>query len=132
MDNTMENVFPKLEDLEVWRNCRELKNEIITVTKSFPDDERFRLKDQVVRASRSITNNIAEGYGRFNYQENIQFLRVSRGSIYECIDHLYCCLDENFISENKFKNLYDQCTKCLKLLNGYIRYLKNRKKELTI
>ncbi len=58
------------EDLDVWKRCRELKNIFIKLAKSFPKDERFRLTDQLVRAARSVTNNIAEGYGRFHYKEN--------------------------------------------------------------
>ena len=57
----------------------------------------------------SVTNNISEGYGRFHYQENIQFLRQSRGSLYECIDHLYVSLDEKYISLENFKVIYIEC-----------------------
>ena len=68
---------------------------------SFPKHEEYKLKDQLVRCLRSVTNNIAEGYGRFNYQENIQFCRISRGSLYEIIDHLIIAKEENYISENE-------------------------------
>ncbi|MCY7362739.1 MAG: four helix bundle protein [Ignavibacteria bacterium] len=74
-----------------------------------------------------MTNNIAEGYGRFHYQENIQFLRVSRGSLYECIDHLYCAIDIGYIDQEKFNLLKEHCTGCLKILNGYIKNLRNKK-----
>ncbi len=119
--------FPILEDLNVWKSCRELKKELSEVARGLPADEKYRLADQVIRASRSITNNIAEGYGRFHYQENIQYLRQSRGSLYECIDHLYCMIDDGYLSEEKFYSLKEDCTICLKLLNGYIKYLNNRK-----
>jgi four helix bundle protein len=119
--------FPELEDLNVWKYCRELKKKLTKVARGLPQDEKYRLTDQVIRASRSITNNIAEGYGRFHYQENIQYLRQSRGSLYECIDHLYCVKDDQYIPEEKFNILKENCQTCLKLLNGYIKYLKNRK-----
>jgi len=123
----METKFPVLEDLNVWKKCKELKNELSAIARGLPADEKYRLTDQILRASRSITNNIAEGYGRFHYQENIQFLRQSRGSLYECIDHLYCALDDGFINEDKFVLLKNNCTDCLKLLNGYLKYIKDRK-----
>ena len=120
---------PKLEDLETWNKCRELRINFKTFTDKLPVEEKFRLKDQIVRASRSITNNIAEGYGRFHFQENIQYLRQSRGSIYECVYHLYVSLDEGYLNKENFQKLYDECTICVKLINGYIRYLKTRKEN---
>lgn len=123
----LEENLPKLEDLNVWKNFRELKKELTKVARSLPPDEKYRLSDQLIRAARSITNNIAEGYGRYHYQENIQYLRQSRGSLYECIDHLYCTIDEGYIIEERFSLLKENCNACLKLLNGYIKYLRNRK-----
>lgn len=68
------------ETLEVWLKGRELRNKTSKLTKSFPSEEKYRLIDQMIRASRSITANIAEGYGRYHYQENIQYCRQARGS----------------------------------------------------
>jgi four helix bundle protein len=70
------------EVFEVYKECRSFRNSIFEFTKSLHKEETFRLKDQLIRASRSITANIAEGYGRFHYQENIQFCRQARGSVY--------------------------------------------------
>ncbi|MDQ3019823.1 MAG: four helix bundle protein [Bacteroidota bacterium] len=55
---------------------------------------------------------------------------MSRGSIYECVDHIYCCLDENIIKEEEFKELYNHSQCCLRILNGYIKYLRSRKNEM--
>jgi len=121
------NKFPGLEDLETWKKCRELRINLGKFIKTLPVEEKFRLTDQLLRASRSITNNISEGYGRFHYQENIQFLRTSRGSLFECVDDLYISLDEQYITQENFDVLYNDCQNCIKLINGYIKYLKNRK-----
>lgn len=71
------------EELEVWKEARQLRINISKVVKHFPAEEKYRLVDQMVRASRSVTANITEGFGRFHFQENIQFCRQSRGSLTE-------------------------------------------------
>jgi len=114
-------------DLEVWKSCRELRNRLNHITKEFSSEEKYRLTDQIKRASRSVTANIAEGYGRFHYQENIQFCRQARGSLYEILDHLICALDEQYIDNNIFDTCKADLEKCVALLNGYILYLKRRK-----
>lgn len=70
------------------------------------------------RASRSVTYNIAEGYGRFHYKENIQFCRTSRGSLYELLDQLITANDENYINNDKLEAYKKQIINCLSLLNG--------------
>lgn len=87
------------EDLECWKKATELRRSISCLCNRLPKDEKYRIADQMIRCSRSVTNNIAEGYGRFHYQENIQFCRHGRGSLFELKDHLIICKDECFISE---------------------------------
>jgi len=70
----MENTIHSFQDLECWKNCKELRVEVSRIIKTFPDFEKFKFVSQMRRASRSTTNNIAEGYGRFHHQENIQIL----------------------------------------------------------
>jgi four helix bundle protein len=115
------------ESLEVWIKGRELRNEISALAKRYPKEEKFRLADQMIRASRSVTANVAEGHGRYHFQENIQFCRLSRGSLYELVDHLSVALDEKYISEDIFSALKDKIFTIIKILNGYISYLKKQK-----
>jgi len=117
------------EDLESWKLSRLLRNEIAVMVKGFPSEEKYKLTDQLIRASRSVTANIAEGYGRFHYQENIQFCRHSRGSLNEVLDHLICAYDCAYITEVDLKSYREKISHILKLLNGYISYLKKRKEE---
>jgi four helix bundle protein len=77
----------------------------------------------LLRASRSVTNNIAEGYGRFYHKENIQFCRISRGSLYELLDDLEIALEEKYIDKTKYDNLSQLIVECVRILNGYINYL---------
>lgn len=71
----MSETKSSFETLEVWIKSRELRNNISKLSKSFPAEEKYKLIDQMIRASRSVTTNIAEGYGRYHYQENIQYCR---------------------------------------------------------
>ena len=91
------------KELEIWKQARELRREISNLAKSFLIDEKYRLMDQMIRASRSVTANIAEGYGRFHYQENIQFCRISRGSLTELQDHLSVAVDEGYLDLEREK-----------------------------
>jgi len=119
----------QLEDLEAWKKARAFRIEISKLAKTFPKEEKFRLVDQLIRASRSIAANIAEGHGRFHFQENIQYCRQARGSLTECLEHLICALDEGYISTEilkKVRPLYDEL---LKIINGYILYLKKQKEK---
>ncbi|MCJ7642034.1 MAG: four helix bundle protein [Desulfobacterales bacterium] len=115
------------ETLQVWKEARELRKEISGLARTFPTNEQYRLTDQMIRASRSVTANIAEGHGRYHYQENIQFCRQSRGSLDELLDHLTVALDEGYISEELFESLRTKILAVVKILNGYVSYLKSRK-----
>lgn len=121
--------YQSFEDLDVWKLARGFRNEISMLIKKFPDDEKYKLTDQIIRSSRSITANIAEGYGRFHYQENIQFCRVARGSLTETKDHLICAFDCQYISEETLSNLNKKYEIILQKLNGYIAYLKTKKEN---
>ena len=77
------------EDLERWKACNRLKSFIKEeVLVNLPKSEKFELHSQLLRASRSATANVAEGWGRFHYKENIKFLLNARRSFAECLDHL--------------------------------------------
>jgi len=117
------------EDLEVWKECRILRNQLSILIKTFPCEEKYRLCDQLIRASRSTTANIAEGHGRYHYQENSQFCRHARGSLSEVLDHLICAFDEKYITETQLEHFRLQIEKCMKLLNGYIAYLQKQKSD---
>jgi four helix bundle protein len=81
----------------------------------------------MIRASRSTTHNIAEGFGRFHYQENAQFCRISRGSLHELKDQLICSLDDGFIGSGELEEGMQLIDKAIALLNGYINYLSKRR-----
>ena len=101
-------------ELETWKQAREIRIFTSEITKKFPSEEKFRLIDQIIRSSRSIASNIAEGHGRFHYQDNIRFCIIARGSLSETLDHFIVARDENLISEdilNLFQIKYEQALK---------------------
>jgi four helix bundle protein len=96
------------------------------VTKGLPREE-WDLKDNALRAARSTTRNIAEGFGRYHYQENIQFCRISRGSLFEIIDDAITIFEEKYITEEEYKTGRAKIAHAIKVVNGYIHYLETRK-----
>ena len=119
--------YKSFEELEVYKAAREFRKEIYQLIKELPNEEKYNLAGQMRRAALSLTNNIAEGHGRFFYQENIQFCRISRGSLMELIDDLNTCIDEKYFEQNYLNQLKDEGYRINKMLNGYIGYLKKRK-----
>ena len=111
------------EDLDCWKKARRLRIKISELVKTFPNDEKFGLTSQIVRAVRSVTHNIAEGYGRFHFRENAQFCRTSRGSLYEVLDQVIVANEEGYISENMLNEIRKDIFENIKILNGYINYL---------
>lgn len=125
--------FKTFEDLECWKACRELRlfvsNEMVPI---LPKEEKYRLGDQLIRAARSTTANIAEGYGRFHYMDNAKFCSNSRGSCWEVLDHLIAAYDEGFIDEEMLSKGRNIINKAIKLINGYMNYLKRAPKGQTL
>lgn len=120
-------MYKNFEELHCWQACYEFKNYLKqNVLNKMPTSEKFELHSQILRAARSSTANIAEGWGRFHYKENINFLRYSRGSISEILDHCIEAKDCEYISLENLNEVRSQIDKCIKLINGYIRFLKTQ------
>ena len=113
------------EDLDCWKECRRLRLFVAKqVIPALPKDEKYRLGDQLLRAARSTTSNIAEGYGRFHYLDNAKFCSNARGSCWEVLDHLITGNDEELVSAELFTRGRALVDHAVKLLNGYMNYLK--------
>lgn len=114
------------QDLEAWKACRNVRMRAAALAKKLPTSEKFRLADQIIRATRSATSNLAEGYGRFQYRDMVHFARQARGSLYEVLDHLTVALDEGYVSKPRYEQEVAEVQKAIQLVNGYIRYLRQR------
>lgn len=122
-------MYSSFIDLEVWKECRKLRQMISALITKFPPEEKYRLTDQILRSSKSPCANISEGHGRYHYQENIQFCRIARGSVSETLNHLTDALDEKYISKEEYELYIEQINTCIRLLNGYINYLAKQKNK---
>lgn len=91
-----------------------------------PPSETYNLDKQIRTAAVSGTANIAEGHGRYHYQEGIQFYRISRGSLYELKDHLISCYDLGYIEKHLLDEGSDLIEDAKTTLNGYINFVKKQ------
>lgn len=121
--------YQSFEDLEVWKSARELKKDITLLVKTFPAEEKFRLTDQLIRSSRSVNVQIAEGHGRKTWPERLRFCVIARGSLSETLNHLIDAYDAELISEDILKKFRIKINEVERLLNGYISYLDRMSKE---
>jgi four helix bundle protein len=117
------------EDLEVYKLAREFSRKVAALIKKLPTEEEYNLKGQMRQAKLSMTNNIAEGFGRYHFQENIQFCRQSRGSICELIDDFNECFDNQYIDQEYRDELKSDGYHLIKVLNSYIASLKRLKSK---
>jgi len=125
MDSPDRPSIRTFEDLECWRSCREIRLFITRkILPVLPKEERYRLGDQVLRAARSATANIAEGYGRFHYLDNAKFCSNARGSCWEVLDHLITAQDAGLIVPALLEEGRSLVNRAVRLLNGYMNYLK--------
>ena len=117
------------EDLEAWKAGRELRifvfRQILPVLKNLKE---FDMLDQIKRASRSVTHNIAEGHGRFHFMDNYRFCSQARGSLNEVLDQLITCHDDSLIQDDLYHSGRDYFNKTLRILNGYMSWLKRSAK----
>jgi len=113
----------RFENLQVWQDARSFVNQIYTVTKKFPSDERFGLTDQLRRAAVSINLNIAEGSDRKSDIEFRRYLRMSLTSAEEVVTALFIALDQKYLSQIEFDRLYEEAHMIVAKLNALINKL---------
>lgn len=124
------NANKDFTSLEAWKKARKVKLFFYDkVLPSLPEEEKYGLNFQIRKASVSSTANISEGYGRYHYQDGIQFYRIYRGSLYEFKDHLISCLDFKFIDEEIYEKGIVLIEDAKITLNGYIGYVKRQKSK---
>lgn len=117
------------KDLECYIQARLLRIYISELVKKLPAHEKFLLISQVIDLSRSVTRNIAEGYGRYTFSDTRNFFIIARDSVTETMEHLATAYDEKYITEEELKTGEEKCELVFKLINGYIAYLDRSKNK---
>lgn len=118
----------RFEDIQGWQEARKLTKKIYELTNRFPFKKDQGLCNQIQKASVSIMANIAEGFDRQSKREFTLFLKYASASASEVQSHLYAALDQKYISDEDFTETYNQVKKTKSLINGFIAYLKGKKK----
>jgi four helix bundle protein len=120
-----------LESLQLWQRAIEFAEKILKeILPLMPSEEKWSLTHQIRRSAQSIPANIAEGYGRYYYQEGVRFCYIARGSLEETFSHLNLAFRLGYLSEDMHKTLLADVNELRRLLSGYIAFLKrNRRGE---
>jgi len=118
----MKSKIEKFEDILAWQKSQELSKNIY---KLFGGIRDYSFRDQICRASVSISNNIAEGFERKSKREFLMFLYIAKGSCGELRSMLYLAVDLSYINDKNFNLMYNQATEVSKIISGFIKYLQN-------
>lgn len=116
--------FRRFEDILAWQKARELTRRIYEVTSAPQFAKDYGLRDQIRRSSVSVMGNIAEGFGRNSDKEFANFLNISLGSATETQSHLYVALDQAYIDQSNFTELYDWCGEINRMLKSLSQVLR--------
>ena len=117
-----------LKRLKVWVRAKDFALKIYEqILPLLPPEEKWNLNQQLRRSSLSISANIAEGYGRYYYQDNVRFCYLARGSLEETLSHLVFAFEAKHIPEELYNELESEGEEIDKMLNGYIAFLKKSK-----
>jgi four helix bundle protein len=117
-----------LDQLEVWRLARDFAVTIYKkVVPLLPASEKYNLADQLRRAAASVPANIAEGHGRFYFQDNVRFCYMARGSLTEVQSHLSFAKELGYITQEIYASATREAEAVARAINGWIAYLKRAK-----
>jgi four helix bundle protein len=104
---------------------------VYKVTRDDNFKKDLRLSGQIQAAGTSIMANIAEGFIRKSNREFTQFLFIAMSSAAEVQSHLYIALDQNYINDKQFGEIYDQADKTARITSGLIKYLRTKQTKQT-
>jgi four helix bundle protein len=117
------------ENLILWQKAREFKKEVRHLSKKLPNEEKYRLTDQLIRSSRSVNALIAEGHGRYTWPDQTHYCVQARGSLSETINHLVDAYDEEYITQEELDYFKIKGKELERLINGYLDFLRKKQKD---
>ncbi|GJQ33242.1 MAG: hypothetical protein HBSAPP04_20810 [Ignavibacteriaceae bacterium] len=115
------------KDLKCWLHATELADLIYSKTRGFPKEEVFGLANQMRRCAVSVPSNIAEGAGRQHIKENLHFLHIARGSLYELETQAIIAHRQRFLTDEDYQKIEKKIEESRKVLSGYIAYKSSTK-----
>ena len=118
------------EKLDVWHKAIDFANQVYVLTRTFPENERFGLTNQMRRAAVSISSNIAEGSSRASKNDYARFIEIAAGSLYEVISQANISKRQGFLSEASFATLYAAAEEQSKMLSGLKKPLISQRSTL--
>ncbi|MCI0680900.1 MAG: four helix bundle protein [Gemmataceae bacterium] len=121
-----ENRF-RLDDFELYKIARAFRKSVYRILTQLPPEEKYCLASQMRRAALSVSNNVAEGHGRWHFQESMRYCRIARGSVDELIDDFNTCEDEGYLNQDTILALKEAAYELIRRINGYIGYLRKSK-----
>jgi four helix bundle protein len=122
LQKTFEIMF-NFEKLDVWQRSIEFADLVYSLTRSFPDAERFGLTNQMRRAAVSISSNIAEGSARLSRADFARFVEMATGSLFEIVSQSTIGLRQGFLTEQQYRQIYNSADEQGKMLSGLRRSL---------
>ena len=121
------NKIYNFHDLDAWKKAHQLALDVYKLTKSFPKEEQYGVVSQLRRAASSVTANIAEGFGRYHFNDKVRFYYQARGSVAEVQNFLFLARELDYISENLSNPLIEKLNEVRQLINGLIRSIEKQK-----
>ena len=115
------------EDLDCYKLALEVIVVIHEMVKTLPQDEKYELITQVRRAAKSVTANLAEGYGRYHYLDSLHSFSIARGELNETLAHLITARTLGYIDQQTFENIYLLIRETEKAINGYMSYVRRQR-----
>ncbi len=115
------------EDLNCYKLALEVMVSVHEMVKVLPPSEKFDLISQICRSSKSITANLAEGYGRYHYLDSLHYYAIARGELNETLAHLINARVLSYIDQPIFESIYQLIRETEKALNGYIAYVRRQR-----
>ena len=111
------------EKLDVWQKSIDFADLIYSTTRSFPQEERFGLTNQMRRAAVSISSNIAEGSSRTSRVDFARFVEIATGSVFEVVTQATIGLRQDFLTRDQYSQIYDAAEQQGRMLSGLRRSL---------
>jgi four helix bundle protein len=116
------------EDLQCYKLALDVMLNAHQLADSLPAKEKYDLVQQLRRASKSVSANIAEGYGRFHYLDTLRFYSIARGSLNETLNHLITAKLLAYVEEDYYQDFYELIRESERTLNGLMHYVRDQRR----